>query len=156
MPIYLINQMDFLHSTSNNTMCEYTFMCPSKLFSSPISSWLWRPRHQALTSLDLTTACCTWMFHTQMSRSCSGVPHACLPRDREALLCKSVFPATNVPTKKAAGCNFTSPPCSCLHRNFHYLHLLHRILWCSFLLLQARTATWWIIKCHLMNCHPVK
>ena len=25
------------------------------------------------TSLDLTTACCSWMFHTQMSRGCSCV-----------------------------------------------------------------------------------
>ena len=30
--------------------------------------------------------------------------HACLPRDRELLLHKSACPATNVPTKKAAGC----------------------------------------------------
>ena len=61
--------------------------------------------------------------------------HTCLPRDRELLLRRSACPATNVPTKRAVGCYFASPSCSCLHRNFHCLQLLHRILWCSFLLL---------------------
>ena len=98
--------MAFLHPTSNNTICDCTFMCPSKLLT--ISSWLWHPRSQVATtlsllqlqwvykqanssqiiqyclcfcldntssstSLDLTIARCSWMFHAQMTRACSWV-----------------------------------------------------------------------------------
>ena len=96
-PFYLINQMAVLHPTSNNTICDCTFMCPSKLFSSPISSWLWHPQCQEAATLSLfqlhwvykqanssqiilyrlclcldnTTACSPWMFHAQMTRVCS-------------------------------------------------------------------------------------
>ena len=53
-PFYLINQMAFLQLTSNNTICDFTFMCPSKLFSSPISlNWLWHPQCQEAATLSL-------------------------------------------------------------------------------------------------------
>ena len=45
--------MAFLHPTSNNTIFDCTFMCPSKLFSSPISSWLWHPQRQEAATLSL-------------------------------------------------------------------------------------------------------
>ena len=164
MPIYLINQMAFLHPTSNNTICNSTFMCPSKLFSSPISSWLWHPRSQEATTIRArlfsiaSASALTTPPPLQASTSplsapgcsmprwqelVSEFPHSCVPRDCELLLRKSACPATNVPTKKDAGCYFASPPCTCLHRNFHCLQLLHRILWCSFLLLWAWTAIWY-------------
>ena len=163
--------MAFFHPTSNNTICDYTYMCPSKLFRSPISSWLWHPRSQEATTLYISRPIRARLFSIasasasttppplQASTSplpaapgCSmprwqelvpKIPHMCLLRDRELLLCKSACPATNVRTKKAAGCYFTSPPCTCLHRDFHCLQLLHRILWCSFLLLRAWTANWY-------------
>ena len=53
MPIFLINQMAFLYPTSNNTICDCTFMHPSKLFSSPMGSWLWRPQCQEAATLSL-------------------------------------------------------------------------------------------------------
>ena len=52
------------------------------------------------TSLHLTTACCSWMFHAQRRRLILEVPHACLPKDHKLLLCKSTCPAPNVPAKR--------------------------------------------------------
>ena len=53
MQIYLIKQIAFSHPTSNNMVCDCTFMCPRTLFSSPIGSWLWCPQCQEAATLSL-------------------------------------------------------------------------------------------------------
>ena len=45
--------MAFSHPTSNNMLCDYTFMCPRILFSSPMGSWLKCPPCQDTTILSL-------------------------------------------------------------------------------------------------------
>ena len=53
MNFYLISQMTFAHLTSNSMLCDNTFLCPRRLFSSPISSWLCSPQPREATKLSL-------------------------------------------------------------------------------------------------------
>ena len=53
MNFYLINQMTSAHLTSNSMVCENTFLCPRRLFSSPISSWRYWPQPRKATKLSL-------------------------------------------------------------------------------------------------------
>ena len=50
---YLIRQTIFAHLTSNTMLCDNTFLCPRRLFSSPISSWLSSPQPWEATKLSL-------------------------------------------------------------------------------------------------------
>ena len=45
--------MTSAHLTSTNMQCDNTFLCPRRLFSSPISSWLCSPRPRKVTKLSL-------------------------------------------------------------------------------------------------------
>ena len=168
--------MTLLHLTSNNTICDCTFMCPSKLFSSPMGSWHKRPRRQkaatlslcqlhwvykqaiwshfiqyrlcfyldnnsSSTSLDLTTACCSWMFHAQMRRAYSWVSSQGSAKRLRVTLLQVRFPCHQRAYQE--GRRLASLPCSCLHRNFHCVRPPHHILWCSFLFLRDWTAIWY-------------
>ena len=45
--------MTFAHLTSNTMLCDNTFLCLRKLFSSPISSWLSSPQPWEATKVSL-------------------------------------------------------------------------------------------------------
>ena len=45
--------MTSAHLTSNSMLCYNTFLCPRRLFSSPISSWLCSPQPRKATKLSL-------------------------------------------------------------------------------------------------------
>ena len=45
--------MTSAHLTSNSMLCDNTFLCPRRLFSSPISSWLRSPQPRKATKLSL-------------------------------------------------------------------------------------------------------
>ena len=118
---------------SSNPLGYISSPTSTRLFSiAPASASTTSPPLQASTSPLLAAPGCSI---PRCQELVPVFPHPCLPRDRELLLRKSACPATNVPTKKAAGCCFASPPCSCHHRNFSGLHQLHHILWCISLLL---------------------
>ena len=51
--IYLINQIAFSHPASNNMVYVSTLLCPRRLFSPSIGSWLWWPRPRQATRLAL-------------------------------------------------------------------------------------------------------
>ena len=53
--------MTSAHLTSNSMLCDNTFLCPRRLFSSPISSWLCSPQPREATKLSL--------FHSQVNFS---------------------------------------------------------------------------------------
>ena len=53
MNFYLICQMTSAHLTSNSMLCDNTLLCPRRLFSSPISSWLCSPQPMEATKLSL-------------------------------------------------------------------------------------------------------
>ena len=53
MNFYLIKQMTSAHLTSNSMLCDNTFLCPRRLFSSPIRSWLCRLQPRKATKLSV-------------------------------------------------------------------------------------------------------
>ena len=95
------------------------------------------------SSLHLTTAYCSWLFHHQMRRFVPEIPHVCLPRGRKFLLRKSTCPAPNVPAKRpqVATSQIRSVPVIVTTSIVSVYFIAS--LWCSFLLLRAWTAIWY-------------
>ena len=87
-------------------------------------------------SLNLTTACCSRMFHTQTRRLCSwGSCCACQEAASHYFASSlALFLRLLTCLPRAVGQNFSSPPCSCFHWNFT------SPLLCSFL--RAWTTIW--------------
>ena len=51
--LYTNGQMAFSHPTNNNMVYVSTFLCPRRLFSAPIGSWLYWPQPRKATKLSL-------------------------------------------------------------------------------------------------------
>ena len=110
--IYLIKQMAFSHPTSNNMLCDHTFMCPRRLFSSFIGSWLKCPRLQYTTILSLFQLP---EVYKQGKFSQIIQSHLCCCLDNS-----SPRPASTSTSAAASGCSITRPqelvpvsPCLC-------------------------------------------
>ena len=121
MNFYLINQITSAHLTSNSMLCDNTFLCPRRLSSSPISSWLCWPQPSKATKLSLFQPPMVYkeprMGQDHQSHLC-----CCLDNTSPSLAFTST-PAT------ASGCSIPRPeelvpvsPCSCPPRGPQLFH----------------------------------
>ena len=121
MNFYLLNQITSAHITSNNMLCDNTFLCPRRLFSSPISSWLCWPQPREATKLSL------FQPHGVYKEPGMG-------QDLQSHLCcclDKTFPrlAFTCTSAAASGCSMPRPeelvpvsPCSCPPRGLQLFH----------------------------------
>ena len=154
--MFLISHSDQLSSSIDSSLSHLQLWQVStvSLFQA---SWVYKqavldPDHQyclcscldnisSSTSLDLTTACCSWMFHAQTRRLCSWCSSH-VPAKRPQVPASQVHLSCSLRAcQEAVGCNIAGPPCSCLRHNFI------TSLWCSLLLLRA----WTVILYHSSN-----
>ena len=112
--------MTFEHLTSNTMLCDNTFLCPRRLFSSPISSWLSsaQPWEATKVSLFLPPG-----VHKEHGMGQIYQSHLCCLDNTSPRL---AFTSTST---AASGCSIPRleelvplTPCSCLPRGPHLFH----------------------------------
>ena len=121
MKFYLIIQMTSAHLTSNNMLCDNTFLCPRRLFSSPISSCLCSPQCWEASKLSLFQPPGVYkepgMGHIHQSHLC-----CCLDNTSPRLAFTSTSTAASGCSKPRPAELVPVPLCSCPPRGPQLFH----------------------------------